>query len=97
MFATEKAREAGVPILGKGTDYRCPCPECSPKRRKKKDPCLHVTIGRGEVKWFCHHCEWKGATSDDDERRNPATAGGPRPGRGTARSHGLPQRAARGW
>lgn len=69
MNATEKARSAGVPIYNGRSDYRSPCPSCSPKRRKSKDPCLHVTIGSGRVDWYCHHChDFKGTTTDDDWR-----------------------------
>lgn len=69
MNAIDKAREKGVPIIWGKTDYRVPCPECSPKRIKKNDPCLHVTIGAGRVDWYCHHCEkFKGTTEDGDDR-----------------------------
>lgn len=80
MLAIDKAREAGVPIITGRSDYRCPCPKCSPLRRKRKDPCLHVEIGAGEVRWYCHHChEFFGfATDDTGARRSPPDRRSPR-------------------
>jgi len=93
-YATDRARDLGIPIRSNSSDYRTPCPKCSPNRRKKKDPCLHVTIGRGEVKWFCFHCDWSGGASDDDSRRaepfRKSPAARPRP-------LTTPARPARGW
>lgn len=40
-----------------------PCPECSPQRKKKKDPCLSVNADDGT--WFCHHCGWSGGLKRD--------------------------------
>lgn len=93
MNAIDKARNQGVPIYAGRTDYRCPCPSCSPKRRKSKDPCLHVTIGSGRVDWYCHHCGpgngFKGTTTDDDWR-------GPT-GPNRARYSEAPARRRRWW
>lgn len=72
MFATEKAKAEGLSL--KATDYREPCPRCSPNRRKKKDPCLHVTVLSGEVRAYCHHCEWGMTFTDDDDRRDARKA-----------------------
>lgn len=89
--ATEKARDLGIPIRN-STDYRCPCPACSPNRKKKKDPCLHVTIRSGEVRYCCHHChQFEGILTDDESNAGWKTykRQGAKPGRG------LPM--ARGW
>ncbi len=40
------------------------CPQCSHKRRKKRQRCLSVNIDSGHVK--CHNCGWK-ARADSDE------------------------------
>lgn len=68
MFATEKAKAEGLSL--KSGDYREPCPKCSPNRRKKKDPCLHVTVANGEVRAKCFHCDWGMIFTDDEERRD---------------------------
>ena len=49
-----------------------PCPECSPQRKKKNDPCLSVNADDGT--WFCHHCGWSGGL-----KRNPTGRIAPRP------------------
>ncbi|WP_315792312.1 hypothetical protein [Bradyrhizobium sp. SZCCHNRI1002] len=37
------------------------CPDCSHKRKKKRDRCLAVKIDSLGVRWFCHHCnDFKG-------------------------------------
>lgn len=68
VYATEKAKNAGLSL--KSTDYRQPCPQCSPNRLKKKDPCLHVTTTGREIKACCHHCGW-GMIFDDDDLLGP--------------------------
>ena len=35
------------------------CPVCSHTRKKKKDKCLGVNVGKGV--WGCNHCGWAGA------------------------------------
>lgn len=77
----EKARDLGIELNGSRTDFRVPCPACSPHRKKRKDPCLHVTVEADQIRYFCHHCsEFKGVLSDDDERRrDPRTGRGDRP------------------
>jgi twinkle protein len=49
----------GIDTKGKTTgDIRTLCPQCSPHRKKKTYPCLHVDIDKGV--WCCHHCGWAG-------------------------------------
>lgn len=71
----QKAREAGIDVRTNQSDYRTTCPVCSPTRRKRKDPCLHVTIKSDAVLASCFHCDFKGAWFNDDERRRDAPAG----------------------
>lgn len=40
-------------------NVKVPCPQCSPTRKSKTDPCLSVDVDRGI--WQCHHCGWKGS------------------------------------
>lgn len=68
----DKAREAGLTL--RSNDYRQPCPQCSPHRRKKKDPCLHVTVDGARVQACCFHCDW-GMIFEDDDSRAPVIAG----------------------
>lgn len=44
-----------------------PCPECSPERKKRTDPCLSVNTDEGT--WFCHHCGWSGGLKRDGTGR----------------------------
>lgn len=43
------------------------CPECSPERTKKNDPCLSVNVDEGT--WYCHHCGWSGGLKRDTAGR----------------------------
>lgn len=52
---------------GRAGEIDVPCPECSPTRKKKKDPCLSVNTDEGT--WFCHHCGWAGGLKRDDAGR----------------------------
>ena len=50
-------------------NHRAVCPKCSTLRKKKKDPCLSVTVNRdGSIVFFCHHCEWAGCMGKGFER-----------------------------
>lgn len=68
---SEKLLEHGIRLAShEPGDYRIPCPECSPTRKKKADPCLSVTIDQdGGAVWNCWHCEMTGGTHERDERR----------------------------
>lgn len=46
------------------------CPECSPKRKKKRDQCLSVNADEGT--WFCHHCGWAGGLKRNDNTPLPS-------------------------
>jgi hypothetical protein len=35
-------------------EVRTPCPQCSPSRRKHRDPCLAVNVDTGQ--FHCWHC-----------------------------------------
>ena len=47
-------------------EYRTRCPQCSPTRRKKNDPCLSVTVTHESILWMCHHCEWNGGVKENN-------------------------------
>lgn len=52
-------------------DHKTTCPQCSMKRRNKKDPCLSVTIEPdGGAVWNCHHCNWSGGAAGESYKRN---------------------------
>ena len=36
------------------------CPQCSPQRKNKSDPCLSINIDHDGAQWRCHHCDWEG-------------------------------------
>ena len=50
-------------------NHKTTCPQCSHQRRKKRDPCLSVTIRDDGAVWLCHHCGWKGGVSDGEPQR----------------------------
>lgn len=61
--------EHGISVRNHSGTQRTTCPECSPHRRKKTDPCLSVTFdGRG-VLWNCWHCGHHGAALCEPETR----------------------------
>ena len=68
----EKLNEQGIHLRNMNAgDHKTTCPQCSHTRRNKKDQCLSVTIeGDGAAVWKCHHCEWKGAVSGSNYRRD---------------------------
>ena len=51
----------GIDTGGKTSgEVRIPCPECSYKRKRPKDPCLAVNMDKQT--WYCHNsgCNWSG-------------------------------------
>ena len=48
----------------KGGNQKTTCPNCSPTRKNKLDPCLSVNLDDGT--FYCHHCEWKGSTRNNN-------------------------------
>lgn len=58
----EKLQEQGISLRSwRGGDHKTTCPRCSHTRKKKKDPCLSVTIeDDGGAVWKCHNCNWSG-------------------------------------
>lgn len=72
----EKLQNAGISLrnYNMGT-YKTTCPQCSPMRRNKQDPCLSVKVdGEGGAVWKCHHCNWKGNISGSGYRNNVSRA-----------------------
>lgn len=47
-------------------EYQTTCPECSPRRKKKRVKCLSVNTEK-EV-WICHHCGWSGGLGSSEYR-----------------------------
>lgn len=80
-----KAREAGIELRSGRDDFRTTCPQCSPTRRKKRDPCLHVTVTSHDIRWCCFHCDFKGVASDDTDRRATGHGGPTERGRAAGR------------
>ena len=61
----EKAQEQGIFLNSYSQgDYRTRCPDCSPHRKKKNDPCLSVTVSYDSILWMCHHCDWSGGVKE---------------------------------
>ena len=61
----EKAQEQGIFLNNYNEgDYRTRCPDCSPHRKKKNDPCLSVTVSYDSILWMCHHCDWSGGVKE---------------------------------
>ena len=53
--------DAGITVRRwQGNNARTICPECSPGRTKKTDPCLSVTRTPDGIVWHCHHCGHSG-------------------------------------
>jgi len=50
-------------------DQKLICPQCSHRRKDRRDPCLSLTIDRYGAVWLCHNCEWKGAVKERSDTR----------------------------
>ena len=61
--------EVGIYLRNTSGQEKTKCPECSPNRRKKADPCLSVNIDEGI--WKCHHCCWKGSLKKKNDTYIP--------------------------
>ena len=61
--------EVGIYLRSTSGQEKTKCPECSPNRRKKADPCLSVNIDEGI--WKCHHCGWKGSLNKKNDTYIP--------------------------
>jgi twinkle protein len=59
----ERLEALGINLKGRTKgEVTTVCPECSHDRKKKDDKCLSVNVDKGV--YCCHHCGWKGKTSD---------------------------------
>jgi twinkle protein len=80
MSLIEKLKDAGIHLRSYAPgSRRTTCPQCSPHRKKKTDPCMSVTIEaeRDAAVWHCWHCGWKGGTSDADNYDRARRSGVP--------------------
>lgn len=48
--------------------FRTVCPECSAKRKHKRDRCLSVKVDGSGAQWYCHHCGWNGGEFFEAQR-----------------------------
>lgn len=68
---SEKLNQEGIRLRNYGPGSRKTlCPKCSHTRKKKKDPCLSVTIKDEGAAYLCHNCGWKGGVSVNGQRRD---------------------------
>jgi len=58
MEYRDKLIELGITLTKSGKQT---CPQCSPTRKNKSDPCLSVTYGDEAVLYKCHNCDFSGA------------------------------------
>jgi hypothetical protein len=63
-------------------NHRTTCPRCSATRRKRRDPCLSISIDQAGVRWNCWHCGFSGGEFYD------AGPGGSRLGQGAGHQPG---------
>ena len=70
--------------------HKSVCPQCSPQRKKSKDPCLSVTIQQDRALLKCHHCGWSSSVFE-----NPSERSGDARGRGGTQGPGSSERAQR--
>src|SRR3954452_849633 len=54
------------------------CPQCSHRRKKKREPCLSVSIDGKGVRFQCHNadCGWHGGRFYDDQSASGRAASG---------------------
>ena len=51
----------------RGVEIKTTCPQCSPTRKKKNQPCLNVNTDLGV--WHCWHCDWSGGLSKGEYKK----------------------------
>ncbi len=51
-------------------NHKTLCPQCSHLRKKRKDPCLSVTIQTDRALLHCHNCGWGTAVFEDNDNGN---------------------------
>lgn len=68
---TQQHQAVIAQALAQRTHARIPCPACSPRRKKKTEPCLSADrTFEGAMVWNCHHCGWSGSTNEDHKDKN---------------------------
>ena len=76
------------------------CPQCSHRRKKKREPCLSVSIDGKGVRFQCHNadCGWHGGRFYDDQSAGGRVASGQGDRSRDRLTYGdLHRRARAGW
>lgn len=61
MDASDILNEAGIKLRTvRHGNQKTLCPECSHKRKSKRDPCLSVLVNDQGCCWVCKNCGWTG-------------------------------------
>jgi twinkle protein len=63
----QKLIEEGIHINMNNPQQKTLCPKCSHKRKNNREPCLSVNIENDKALWHCHHCEWEGGVSENND------------------------------
>jgi hypothetical protein len=61
-------KELGISTRRADGEEKVPCPKCSHTREKSSEKCLSVNHDEGV--YFCHHCDWKGRLSNDNDSKH---------------------------
>lgn len=89
--------EHGIRAKRANGSWKTTCPQCSPRRRHKDDPCLSVTVKPDGVVWNCHHCGWSAGGYFDDSRRQAQPAAKALPARAPSPWGRLQREAGAHW
>ena len=69
MTLSAALNDAGIKLSSYGVgNWKSTCPRCSHARKKKRDPCLSITIAEDHALLFCHNCQWSDRVNDPDSR-----------------------------
>ena len=85
MSVAAALMDAGIKLSSYGVgNKKSICPRCSHTRKKKKDPCLSITIAADHALVCCHNggCGWEERLQDPDSRPQERPGGRKRRDRG---------------
>ena len=69
MTVSAALNDAGIKLSSYGVgNWKSTCPRCSHTRKKKRDPCLSITIAEDHALAHCHNCQWGERINDPDSR-----------------------------